>query len=55
MDGNVDKTFALVEKHRWYLYGHLSYNEAIAKVILLIQKTNPESDIVVGAVRRVWG
>jgi len=51
----MDKAFALVEKHRWYLYGHLSYNDAIAKVVLLIQETNPESNIVVGAVRRVWG
>ena len=51
MDGNVDEVFALVEERRWFLYGHLSDNDAIAKV-----RSLPEtSDVVVGAILRVWG
>jgi len=51
----VDETFALVEYGRWYLYGHLSDNAAIAKVLCLLNETNANSEATIGAVRRVWG
>ena len=55
MDGNMDNPFALVEYGRWYLYGHLSDNAAIAKVLCLLNETNADSEVTIGAVRRVWG
>ena len=51
MDGNMDEVFALVEERRWFLYGHLSDVDAVAKV-----RSLPEtSDVVVGAVLCLWG
>lgn len=47
----MNEEFALIEKGRWYLYGHLTDDEAVAKV-----RSLPESsEVTVGAVLRVWG
>lgn len=51
----MSNAFALVEYGRWYLYGHHTDNAAIAKVLCLLNETGADSDVTIGAVRRVYG